>query len=155
MVVSFINKQVLRTWGAKLVITFGVDKINFSQLNHGNTQFLFPEKQTLASTEKSLIILHSTLSFNLPLELHACKRVRIWPRYWVYFCYRNPKSGRDLRPRVYGGTSRLWWRWGTRRPCEWGHDLDQKNPSNCRWNRKQICGSKIYPNKFHYKFLNR
>lgn len=71
MVVSFINKQVLRTWGAKLVITFGVDKINFSQLNHGNTQFLFPEKQTHASTEKSLIILHSALSFNLPLELHA------------------------------------------------------------------------------------
>ena len=46
-----------------------MDKINFSQLNHGNTQFLFPEKQTLASTEKSLIILHSALSFNLPLEL--------------------------------------------------------------------------------------
>lgn len=46
----------------------------------------------------------------------ACNWVRIWPPYWVYFCYRNPKSGRDLRPRVYGGTSRLWWRWETRRP---------------------------------------
>ena len=85
----------------------------------------------------------------------SCKRVRIWPRYWVYFYYRNPKSGRDLRPRVYGGTLRLWWRWGTRRPCEWGHDWDQKNPSNWRRNRKQIFGSKIYPNKFHAKFLNR
>ena len=71
MVVSFINKQVLRTWGAKLVITFGVDKINLWQWNQGNTQFLFPEKHALASTEKSLIILHSALSFNLPLELHA------------------------------------------------------------------------------------
>ena len=48
-----------------------MDKINFSLLNQGNTQFLFPEKQALASTEKSLIILHSALSFNLPLELHA------------------------------------------------------------------------------------
>ena len=37
----------------------------------------------------------------------SCKRVRIWPRYWVYFYYRNPKSGRDLRPRVYGGTWRF------------------------------------------------
>lgn len=48
-----------------------MDKINFSLLNQGNTQFLFPEKQALASTEKSLIILHSALSFNLPLEFHA------------------------------------------------------------------------------------
>lgn len=71
MVVSSINKQVLRTWGAKLVITFGVDKINFSQWNQGNTQFLFPEKHSLASTEWSLIILNSALSFNLPLELHT------------------------------------------------------------------------------------
>ena len=32
---------------------------------------MFPEKQALASTEKSLIILHSALSFNLPLKLYA------------------------------------------------------------------------------------
>lgn len=32
---------------------------------------MFPEKHMLASTEKSLIILHSAPSFNLPLELHA------------------------------------------------------------------------------------
>ena len=36
-----------------------------------------------------------------------------------------------------------------------GSWLRPKNPSNCRWNRKRIFGSKIYRNKFHAKFLNR
>ena len=152
MVVSFINKQVLRTWGAKLVITFGVDKINFSLLNQGNTQFLFPEKQALASTEKSLIILHSALSFNLPLEFHASE----------YEFGHAIEFTSVIGIRNQGEISRSVWGYfevvmtvrneTTMRMGSW---LRPKNPSNWRRNRKQICGSKIYPNKFYYKFLNR
>ena len=67
--VSSTNKY----WG--LEAQSSLSPLEWTKLTFHNeirdTQFLFPEKQALAPTKKSLIILHSALSFNLPLELHA------------------------------------------------------------------------------------